>query len=385
MILRILPLLLVLVILPDYYIFWRYIPRTTTLRWIWWLPTIILLVYTICLSSIRGFMPTNMAVMNWYLLLLGLAVFPKVIFTLCSLIGWGIQALAHSTHNWGNYVGSALALGILYVVIYGSTRGFSQLKVRQVEYCSSDVPENFDGYRIVQFSDVHLPSFDNDEELLASSIDSILEQKADMIVFTGDLQNTHYSQVERHSSQLGRLHAPDGVYTIMGNHDYSDYVKATLSEKKANVQHTMDAQRSLGWRMLNNENVVVHRGNDSIYLAGEENWSLAKHFPRRGNIESTWKGIRDSSFVVLLSHDPTAWKSHILPKVKPQITLSGHTHGTQLSLFGWSPASLTYDEWGGEYYQDNLLLNVSVGFGGNFPFRFGMPREIVVITLKHKK
>lgn len=385
MILRILPLLLLFVVLPDCYIFFRYIPRTTSLRWLWWLPTIILLTYTICLSSIRGFMPTNMSVVNWYLLILGIAVFPKVIFTICSLIGWGVQVLTHSVHNWGNYVGTVLAFGILYVVIYGSTKGFSQLKVRQVEYSSPDVPEAFDGYKIAQFSDVHLPSFDNDEELLAKSIDTILEQKADMIVFTGDLQNTHYSQVERHAKTLSRLSAPDGVYTIMGNHDYSDYVKATLSEKKENIKHTMDAQRNLGWQMLNNENVTIRRGNDSIFLAGEENWSLAKHFPRRGVIKDTWAGIPDGSFVVMLSHDPTAWKNHILPEVKPQITLSGHTHGTQLSLFGWSPASLTYDEWGGEYYENDLLLNVSVGLGGNFPFRFGMPREVVIITLKHSK
>lgn len=384
MILRILPLLIIIVLLPDVYIFMRYIPRIGAIRWLWWIPTFIFLAYTIALSSIRGFLPTDMSVVNWYLFLLGIFVFPKVIFTLFSLLGWGVQSLMHSSRNWGDVIGMVLGISILYIIIYGSTKGFSQINVRQVDYTSSDVPKAFDGYKIVQFSDAHMPSFDHNRDVLANSIDTILQQNADLIVFTGDLQNTHHSEVQRHKAELSRLHAPDGVFSIMGNHDYSDYVKATLSEKKANVEKTMDMQRSLGWKLLNNENIVLHRGNDSIFLAGEENWSLAKHFPRRGSIRETWQGIPEKSFVIMLSHDPTAWKKHILPEVKPQITLSGHTHGAQFSLFGWTPISFAYNEWGGEYYQDNLLLNVSTGFGGNFPFRFGMPREIVVITLHSK-
>jgi len=169
------------------------------------------------------------------------------------------------------------------------------------------------------------------------------------------------------------------------------------------VQRTRNTQRSFGWDLLEDEHRIIHRGNDSIYIIGEENWGLPP-FPQFGDIKKAVgdiaktldKNKQTPTLSIMLSHDPNAWRRHIMPVIKPDITLAGHTHGTQFGLFGWSPSSMVYDEWGGEYYYNGnsvsrmtteerpTLLSVSTGFGGNFPFRFGMPREIVVITLKKK-
>ena len=170
----------------------------------------------------------------------------------------------------------------------------------------------------------------------------------------------------------------------MGNHDYPHYITADSSQRRDYLHETQQLQRSMGWTLLMNEHITVHRHADSIIVAGMENDGTGKPFPSYGNIRKTLQGTHPRQFVVMLQHDPSSWRRTILPQSAAQLTLSGHTHATQFALFGWSPASLIYKEWGGMYHEGTRAIHVSTGLGGFIPFRFGVPGEITVITLKKK-
>lgn len=289
---------------------------------------------------------------------------------------WKIGAAACTLLLWGT-------------IAYGVFVGFEQLEVRQVEFVSSDLPKAFDGYRIVQFSDAHVGTFKGSRTwMLQRAVDLMNAQKADAIVFTGDMQNLRPDDISGHVSVLRQLHAPDGVYGILGNHDYAIYVDIDDAAKQQNNLETQRLFRETGWTLLMNEHRVIRRDSDSIVIAGMENWSKKLRMPRRGDVRktlSTPAPLTSNPFVVMLSHDPSSWREKILPECGAQLTLSGHTHGGQFSLFGWSPVAFTYDEWEGTTYEGSRALHVSTGLGGLIPFRLNMPGEIVVITLKSEK
>ena len=307
---------------------------------------------------------------------MGFIVVPFLSYFLCSKL---------LNRRYGRRVGLGLACVIIGLVIYGMTFGFSQLQVRQIEFASKDLPEAFDGYRIVQFSDAHVDTFEGWlDEMLPRIVDSINAQKADMIVFTGDLQNLRPDELVPKVPQLRQLHAPDGVYSILGNHDYATYLDCDEATKKQNDLKTQQLERQMGWTLLMNEHRIIRRGSDSIVIAGMENWGVQKRMPRNGDVGKTMKGVSPKSFTVMLQHDPNAWRAKILPECNAQLTLSGHTHGGQFSLFGWTPANFTYSECFGTYYEGDRAICVSSGLGGIIPFRLGQPGEIVVITLRKK-
>lgn len=307
---------------------------------------------------------------------MGFIVVPFLSYFLCSKL---------LNRRYGRRVGLGLACVIIGLVICGMTFGFSQLQVRQIEFASKDLPEAFDGYRIVQFSDAHVDTFEGWlDEMLPRIVDSINAQKADMIVFTGDLQNLRPDELVPKVPQLRQLHAPDGVYSILGNHDYATYLDCDEATKKQNDLKTQQLERQMGWTLLMNEHRIIRRGSDSIVIAGMENWGVQKRMPRNGDVGKTMKGVSPKSFTVMLQHDPNAWRAKILPECNAQLTLSGHTHGGQFSLFGWTPANFTYSECFGTYYEGDRAICVSSGLGGIIPFRLGQPGEIVVITLRKK-
>ena len=311
-----------------------------------------------------------------FFVVMGFIVVPFLSYFLCSKL---------LNRRYGRRVGLGLACVIIGLVIYGMTFGFSQLQVRQIEFASKDLPEAFDGYRIVQFSDAHVDTFEGWlDEMLPRIVDSINAQKADMIVFTGDLQNLRPDELAPKVPQLRQLHAPDGVYSILGNHDYATYLDCDEATKKQNDLKTQQLERQMGWTLLMNEHRIIRRGSDSIVIAGMENWGVQKRMPRNGDVGKTMKGVSLKSFTVMLQHDPNAWRAKILPECNAQLTLSGHTHGGQFSLFGWNPANFTYSECFGMYYEGDRAIYVSSGLGGLIPFRLGQPGEIVVITLRKK-
>ena len=281
----------------------------------------------------------------------------------------------------------ACTIIIWTLTAYGFLFGFQQFRVQYVEYASADLPAAFDGYRIVQFSDAHVGSLNGSRQwMVQRAIDSINAQHADAIVFTGDMQNIWPDELPPEISCFRHLRAKDGVFAVLGNHDYACYQDCDETEKDVNCEKTIKAFRDMRFDLLLNENRIIRRDSDSIVIAGMENWGTVKRMPRKGDVRKTLTGIaiNPSPFIVMLQHDPTCWREKILPECKAQLTLSGHTHGGQISLFGMSPVVLKYSEWGGMTYEGPRAIYVSTGLGALVPFRLGLPGEIVVITLRKK-
>lgn len=284
-------------------------------------------------------------------------------------------------------------LGILHGVLIGKYR--YRVVKHSLEF--DDLPEEFDGFRITQISDIHSGSFDNKEKL-EYGVDLINQQKSDVILFTGDLVNNHAGEMEPWVDTFKKLRAPMGKYSILGNHDYGDYMSWPSKEAKvANLKRLADIQEELGFRLLRNESVNITKpalsGVEgevaSIDLLGVENWG--KGFAQYGDLPKTAANLSDKSFKILMSHDP----SHFDEEVKnyPQhihLTLSGHTHGMQFGIeipgfIKWSPASLRYPKWAGLYEELGRYLHVNRGFGFlAFPGRVGIWPEITVLELKRK-
>lgn len=382
MIARISIIILLVTLLPDIYMYRRYVKRRLGNVWAriaWWLPTLLIMVSTIGVSLTRDFAPHNLTLFNTYLFITALVVLPKLTFVLCSLAGRLARRMLKLRRNWGNYVGLVLVLGELYILFHGTMVGTDRLNVRQVTIEFDDLPKAFDGYRIAQFTDVHLGSMK--DELMLRAVTAIDDMRPDLIVFTGDIQNMRPEELTRFTQTLKRLKAKDGVMSVLGNHDYSRYVNVSPEEAQRNERMTRDFETSVGWQLLLNDNRIVRRGSDSIVIAGGENDGRPP-FPAKADLKKTMRGINAKSFVVMLQHDPSAWRRHILPETNAQLTLSGHTHGGQISLFGLRPTELVGKEDAGLYVEGKRKLFVSTGLGGFIPFRFYMNPEVVEITLK---
>lgn len=382
MIARISIIILLVTLLPDIYMYRRYVKRRLGNVWAriaWWLPTLLITVSTIGVSLTRDFAPHNLTLFNTYLFITALVVLPKLTFVLCSLAGRLARRMLKLRRNWGNYVGLVLVLAELYILFHGTMVGTDRLNVRQVTIEFDDLPKAFDGYRIAQFTDVHLGSMK--DELMLRAVTAIDDMRPDLIVFTGDIQNMGPDELPRFAQTLKRLKAKDGVMSVLGNHDYSRYVNVSPEEALRNERMTRDFETSVGWQLLLNDNRIVRRGSDSIVIAGGENDGRPP-FPAKADLKKAMRGIHAKSFVVMLQHDPSAWRRHILPQTNAQLTLSGHTHGGQISLFGLRPTELVGKEDDGLYAEGKRKLFVSTGLGGLVPFRFYMNPEVVEITLK---
>ena len=384
-------LFLLLIIIPDLYFdlhYWRhkYSPGQRLIRW---LPTIGLVAYTIYLMYEKNFIPDNPTIIYIYLFLLGLIAIPKAVYMLFSLAGLSFSHLfhrkksAHPHKNYGNLIGLICVPILWFILIYGAFVGFSELEINRHTYTSPDIPKAFNGYRIVQFSDAHVGSYTGNRKwILQRAVDSINALRPNLIVFTGDLQNVKPEELYQQMDVLSQLKAKDGVYSVLGNHDYAKYVDCSEAEKEANCRETVSLEKQLGWTLLQNEHRYIERGKSRIVIAGMENDGDGKHFPQKGNISKTLKGVDDDDFILMLEHDPSSWRRKIIPDGRAQLTLSGHTHKMQFSLFRWCPLSLTGNEVNGWYTEDEQSLFVTAGLGGLIPFRFGAPGEIAVITLK---
>ncbi len=376
---------LLLIILPDVYLdlhYWRhkYSPWKRLLRW---LPGAGMLAYTIILALEKNFLPDNPIPAYIYLLLLGLIVIPKAAYMLCSMTGLAYCRLFKKKRNYGNLLGLLATPCIWYILIYGSFVGFQKLEINHQTFTSKEVPEAFDGYRIALFSDAHVGSYAGDRQwILKKAIDSINALKPDLIVFTGDLQNVHPQELYQHMDILSSLKAPDGVYSVLGNHDYANYIDADDAVKVANCRETISLERQLGWTLLLNENHVIEKGKDRVVIAGMENDGKGEQSPGEVDIQKALENVSDTDFIIMLEHDPYSWRHRILPESNAQLTLCGHTHAMQFMIGDWSPMALTGKEWHGWYHEGNQSLFVTAGLGGLVPFRFGATGEIVLITLK---
>ena len=392
MILRYLVFFILMILVPDIYI-WLHYYRTRYLhnrvaRVLWWLPCAVMLAYTIALSTTRNFAPADLTWLNTYLCLFGLFVVPKAMFAVCSGIGSAIRAIFQTRYNYGHRVGLvAGAIGVA-AYLYGLAFGVGKIVVRHVDVNFADLPEEFDGFRVLQISDIHTGTFNGwRRKILRAEIDSVRAQKdIDLVCFTGDIENMQPGEVEAMMPELKRL---PYMYSVLGNHDYAEYTDATPAEKKRMTQKVVELENRLG-RVLLNSNIPIRRklsngqwSRDSIWLAGSEDYSKIPE-QDHSNLKQTLSGIPTSAVASLLQPDPSAWEKDILPHSNVQLTLTGHTHGGQMQVLGLRPTMVALKEDLGLYDKNGRCLYVNAGLGGLVPFRLNMPGEITVITL-HKR
>ncbi|MBO8478141.1 MAG: metallophosphoesterase [Bacteroidetes bacterium] len=272
-------------------------------------------------------------------------------------------------------------------------------KVSDVEVSSPGVPFGFDGYRIVQISDLHLASFRFRPNSLERAVKKINSLEPDLVLFTGDMVTSHPSEMDGLEDILSGIKARDGVLSVLGNHDYCIYHRwASDSLRAEAVKEVVRRQEAMGWRVLMNSHAdFVRCGKtgdssgpcDTISVAGVENISESAYFPSYGDLDKAMSGVR-GSFRILMTHDPTHWRKALSGYPCIDLTLSGHTHAMQFSVFGWSPSSLMFPENRGLYSADTggheNLLYVNIGLGETaIPSRIGTPPEITLITLRHRE
>jgi predicted MPP superfamily phosphohydrolase len=275
---------------------------------------------------------------------------------------------------------------LLATLIYGFSNKYDY-KVRRVRVRAPKLPEAFRGLKILQVSDIHSGSFDNFGKV-ARGVDMMMALKPDVIFFTGDLVNDRATEMEGYRELFSRLRAPMGVYSILGNHDYGDYVQWPSAEAKArNLQRLKDIQAAMGWKMLNNAHVILERGSQRIAVLGVENWSAKARFPKYGDLARAYAGTEDVPYKILLSHDPSHWDAQVRTQYPDiDLMLAGHTHGMQFGVeipgIKWSPIQYAYPEWAGLYREGSQYLYVNRGYGFlGYPGRVGILPEITLIEL----
>lgn len=369
---------LLLILLSDTYI-WYVFLHHAPVAWsiVHWIPTSVLVAAMIAFrANVSQWSMSTIAV-----ILLCIAL-PKVLFTVVSLTGRAAALIQPSASGWFDTAGAVVAATVCLACLYGVVSGWKRLIVNRVEIVSDDLPLSFDGYRIVQLTDLHLGTFGDNTRYMRRLVERIERMSPDLIVFTGDLVNLSADELEPFGEVLSRLRARDGVVSVLGNHDYCLYKHYDDEHGAArDTECVKQFEREAGWRLLLNEHVDIVRGADTIAVIGVENVGRPP-FPSQGDLRRAMNGVTDHRFKVLLSHDPTHWRDEVVPSTDIQLTLSGHTHGMQLKIGGFSPSSWIYPEWGGLYTEGGQLLFVSTGAGGNLPFRLGAWPEIVEITLR---
>ena len=282
-----------------------------------------------------------------------------------------------------------LALGALPFValLWGMVRGATDYQVRRVTLKFPNLPPAFDGFKVLQISDLHTGSFSSVEPL-QRAVRFINAQQADLILMTGDLVNNRATEVEPHIPTLAGIRSELPIFSSLGNHDYGDYVHwPSPAAKQVNLERLKQNHAKIGWTLLNDTSHTIARGGDKIAVLGVQNWSSHPNFPKHGDLPRAHAASGDAPFKILLSHDPSHWEAQVLNYPDIDLTLSGHTHGMQfgvnLPFLKWSPVQYTYKQWAGLYEQglQKLYVNVGLGYLG-YPGRVGFLPEITVFELR---
>ncbi|WP_347158346.1 metallophosphoesterase [Pontibacter chitinilyticus] len=285
-------------------------------------------------------------------------------------------------------LGLLLGVVIFLAFIWGMAKGAYTYRVKHITLRFPNLPQAFNGFKMLQISDLHTGSFQSLAPL-QEAVQLINKQQADVVFFTGDLVNNMAVEVQKHIQTLKEIKARIAVFSVLGNHDYGDYVRWPNPEvKRQNLRTLIESHGKMGWDILLNENRVVEKDGEHIAVLGVENWGNRAGFPKYGQLDKAYAGVEDVPFKVLLSHDPSHWDGEIT-KQYPDIdlTLSGHTHGMQfgLNVFGWkwSPVQYVYKQWAGLYKRGRQLLYVNTGLGFlGYPGRVGFLPEITVFELQ---
>ncbi|MBN2757989.1 MAG: metallophosphoesterase [Bacteroidales bacterium] len=272
-------------------------------------------------------------------------------------------------------------------ILYGIIKGRFSYDIVEKRISFKNLPSAFNGFKIVQFSDLHIGSFLDNKEQVIKAIDLINLQNPDVVLFTGDMVNNKADELDGWENILNKINAKFGVYSVLGNHDYGEYVKWTsLEEKKANIDDLINRQKEMGFKLLLNNSEIIGIDGEQIAIIGVENWGKPP-FPQYGKLNQACENVKDIPFKILMSHDPTHWEEEVLGKKNIALTLSGHTHGMQLAInfagINWSPVKWKYNRWRGLYKENNQYLYVNIGLGFiAFPGRVGTNPEITVIELQ---
>ncbi|MFD0767210.1 metallophosphoesterase [Mucilaginibacter lutimaris] len=398
----------------DWYVFnglrtltadWQSRPARLILTWGFLLisvaVTVVFLIGLNSLSTARGMTPFH----EWILSLFLTFFVTKLVFVIVlSLgdLGRFITGIIHAVTKDGKTGESIFPsrrkfiteIAILLAAIpftsffYAMLRGKYDYRVHRQTIYYDELPEAFDGFTITQLSDIHSGSFDN-VKAMQRGIDLAKAQKSDLFVFTGDLVNNAAWEIEQYIDRFGAIKAPFGQFSILGNHDYGDYITWDSEQaKRDNLAKLKQHHAELGYRLLLDENVVLEKAGQKITLIGVENWG--EGFVQKGDLDRALKGADPNAFKILLSHDPTHWEKKVrYHPVDVHLTLSGHTHGAQFGIeaagLKWSPVKYRYLDWAGLVNNKNRYLYVNRGFGFlAFSGRLGIWPEITVITLKKR-
>ncbi|RWU05429.1 metallophosphoesterase [Pedobacter chitinilyticus] len=372
---------------------------TMVLSWLWTLPVALFLAfgYSMIRLSVNG--PTNLFKISAHALLIYFVstlvfVLATVLTDIYRLIVAIVKYFAEGNFSYperpltGIYLGVLLSIFIIIAFIYGILKGKYAYRVIKHTLYFEDLPAAFDGFKLVQISDVHAGSLKN-PKAVQKGIDLINKQHADLFVFTGDLVNNKAEEIKPYIQHFSKIKAPFGQFSVLGNHDYGDYIKWESDFiKQQNLQQLKNYHAEIGFRLLLDEHVTLEKDGQKLALVGIENWGLG--FGERGDLNKALQGTTPKEFKILLSHDPSHWEAQVKNhSSKIQLTLAGHTHGMQFGFeaFGlkWSPVQFRYKHWAGIKQENRRILNVNRGFGFiGFSGRVGIWPEITLIELKKR-
>ena len=379
-------------VLPDLYI--SFVLMRDAAWWahaLVWLPTVVAIGLML---SVRysGLSNTKMDIFTALMLCVAL---PQIVFLAFSLLGKILSIfntsifnspfpIFNSSFSLFNSLGIAVGAVISLAMLYGMLCGWNRLTVKQVDLSFANLPAEFDGYRVLQLSDLHVGTYGSDTTFLHKVVQRVNQEQPDLVVMTGDLINTTPTEIAPFEQTLSELRAKDGVMAVLGNHDYCLYgFRERPAIQREGMRQVMQAETRMGWQVLLNEHRLIRRGDAQIAIVGVENTGKPP-FPEIGDLSGAMKELPDTTFRILLSHDPSHWRMEVLPETDIPLMLAGHTHAGQLKIGYWSPSKWLYREWSGLYQQGLQYLYVSEGIGGSIRFRLGATPEIIILTL-HKK
>lgn len=380
---------------------------------LYWLTSII--AYGMIIYAMVAFSRGGSAKTNYYFFFMGFAMImlilmPKVVVVLFHLIDdvthlfrWiaaklfinttepDSQVEINSITRWQflSRLGWVLAAIPFLSILYGVARGRFNFRVLEEELVFPNLPSSADGLKVIQISDIHIGSFFNNYTSLAPAIEQINELEPDLILFTGDMVNNYADELDGWLEHIGSLKARLGKFSILGNHDYGDYVRWPSEEKKReNLDKLKSYHADMGFKLLLNEKIDIELSEgESFELIGVENWGAGR-FSKYGDLKAAMKNTDSNKFQLLLSHDPSHWDAEVIKQTEIDLTLSGHTHGMQFGVevpgvIKWSPAKYRYRRWAGLYNEGRQKLYVNRGLGYiGFPGRVGMPPEITFFKLR---
>lgn len=286
-----------------------------------------------------------------------------------------------------SWVALVFTLFLMGAFVYGAIFNVYNYKIRKVPLRIVKLPKAFDGLKVVQISDIHSGSL-SDKNAIQKAVHTINGLEPDLVFFTGDLVNNIATEILPFTEIFSGIRANHGVFSVLGNHDYGDYMYWENPEDKIqNLNHLKSIHQKMGWRLLLNEHVHIEKDGEKIIVAGVENWSASNRFPKHGKLQLALDGIHDAFTVLLLSHDPSHWEAEVLHHpAKIDIMFAGHTHGMQFGFeffkIKWSPVKYFYKQWAGLYENSGRYLYVNRGFGViGYPGRIGILPEITLFTL----